>query len=115
MNAPVTITFKGLDPSPALDARIRELAGRLDHVCRDIVRCEVLVETPHRRHRQGKRFHVRIAMTVPGSEIVVSHDPGAAGAHEDPRVAVRDSFSAARRQLEDYVRARHEVGAAPAA
>ena len=30
-------------------------------------------------------------------------DPGRAEDHEDPYIAVRDAFLAARRQLEDYV------------
>lgn len=104
MQLPVDITFKDLDKSEALEARIREWVDKLERVYDRIVRCEVLVETPHRHHRNGRQYHVRVRLTVPGGEIVVSHDPGPDGAHEDAYVALRDTFNAARRQLEDHVR-----------
>jgi cold shock CspA family protein len=49
-------------------------------------------------------YHVRIDLTVPGDELVVSRDPGKDQAHEDVYVAIRDAFDAARRQLEDHAR-----------
>jgi cold shock CspA family protein/ribosome-associated translation inhibitor RaiA len=106
MQIPVEITYKGLGSTEALDQRIHDWVGKLERVFDRITRCEVLVETPHRHRRQGNAFHVRVRLTVPGGEIVVSHDPGPEGAHEDAYVALRDAFLAARRQLEDHVRAR---------
>jgi ribosome-associated translation inhibitor RaiA len=104
MEIPPEITFKDFEASDALTARIHELVGRLEHIYDRIVRCQVVVEMPHRHHRQGRQFHVRIRLTVPGGEIVTSHDPGPDETHEDAYVAVRDAFQAARRQLEDYAR-----------
>lgn len=104
MQIPVDITFKELGKSEALEARIRESVDKLERVFDRITRCEVLIETPHRHHRNGRAYHVRIRLTVPGGEIVSSHDPGPDGAHEDAYVALRDAFAAARRQLEDYAR-----------
>src|SRR5689334_11365142 len=104
MQIPVDITFHEIERSDAVSARIYDWVAKLERVFDRIVRCEVLVETPHRRHRSGRQYHVRVRLTVPGGEIVTSHDPGPDGAHEDVYVAVRDTFIAARRQLEDYVR-----------
>jgi ribosome-associated translation inhibitor RaiA/cold shock CspA family protein len=104
MQIPVEITFKELERSDALEARIRDWVGKLERVYDRIVRCEVMVETPHRHHRNGRQFHVRVRLTVPGGEIVASHDPGPDEAHEDAYVALRDAFMAVRRQLEDHVR-----------
>jgi cold shock CspA family protein len=109
MQIPLKINFHGLDRSEALEASVREWAAKLDSVYPRIQRCEVAIEAPHRHQRQGRQFHVRIDITVPDGEIVVSRDPGPAQAHEDPFVAVRDSFRAARRQLDDHVR-RHLRG-----
>ena len=39
-----------------------------------IVRCEVMIETPHRHHRNGRQFHVRVRLTVPGGEIANFYD-----------------------------------------
>jgi cold shock CspA family protein/ribosome-associated translation inhibitor RaiA len=104
MQTPLKITFPRLNRSEALEECIRDWAARLESVYSRILHCDVAVESPHRHHRQGKQYHVRIALRVPHGEIVVSRDPGPDEAHQDPFVAVRDSFRAARRQLEDHVR-----------
>ena len=100
------ITFRHMDPSPAIEARIRGRAEELVQFYDRITSCRVVVECRHRRHQQGKLFSVSIDLTIPGREIVVGRDPGANHAHEDAHVAVRDAFDALRRRLEDEVRQR---------
>jgi ribosomal subunit interface protein len=104
MKLPLQITFREMPPSPAIEAKIREKAARLDRFAQHVMSCRVVVEAPHRRHHQGKLYHVRIDITLPGSELVVSREPAAHHAHEDVYVAIRDAFDASSRQLEDYVR-----------
>ncbi len=106
MQLPLQVTFRHMDPSPALEARIRQRAEELDQFFDRITACRVVVECQHPRHHQGKLFEVRVDLTVPGHEIVVGRNPGINHAHEDAHVAVRDAFDAARRQLEDYARDR---------
>jgi ribosomal subunit interface protein len=106
MRMPLQITFRHMDPSPALEAFIRQRAEELDQFFDRITSCRVVVECRHPRQQQGKLFEVRIDLTVPGAEIVVGRDPGANHAHEDAHVAVRDAFDAARRRLEDHARDR---------
>ena len=106
MQVPLQITFRHMESSEALAARIRERAEELNRFFDRIVSCRVAVELQNARHQQGNLFHVRVDLTVPGREIVVGRDPAAHHAHEEPHVAVRDSFDAARRLLEDYVRER---------
>jgi len=106
MQKPIEITFRHMNPSPALENEIRERAKRLEHYCPDMIGCKVVVEAPHRHHQQGNLFHFRIDTTVPGKEIVVQRSPDDQHAHEDPYVALRDAFDAMRRQLEDYSRKR---------
>jgi ribosomal subunit interface protein len=103
MQVPLHITFHGMDVSPALEARIREQVGKLEQFYDRITRCEVAVELPHQHQRHGRHWHIRITLSVPGSDLVVSRDPGRGEDHEDPYGAVRDAFLAARRQLEDHV------------
>jgi len=102
MQIPMRITFHGVKRSVALEGWIREWAGKLETVYPRLLRCDVAVEAPHSHN--GPQYHVRIDLSVPNGELVVSRDPGPDAAHKDPYVAVRDSFRAARRQLEDYVR-----------
>jgi ribosome-associated translation inhibitor RaiA len=105
MSVPVTITYRGLDPSPSLDAQIGKCVDKLETAYDRIQSCHVVIELPRRRrHTNGQRFHVRVLLAVPGEDIVVSHDPGREDGHADAYVTIRDSFHAARRQLEDYVR-----------
>jgi len=104
MQIPVEITFKEMESSDAVEARIRELAAKLERVYDRVVRCDVMVETPHRHQQKGRQFHIRVRLTVPGGEIVSSHDPGPDEHHEDVYVALRDAFNAAKRQLEDHSR-----------
>jgi cold shock CspA family protein/ribosome-associated translation inhibitor RaiA len=104
MHMPIKITFRGVAPSPAVESFIRDWAAKLDALYDRVQRCDVVVEAPHLHHQHGNQYRVRIALTVPGGQLVVSHDPGPDEAHEDVYVAVRDSFHAARRRLEDHVR-----------
>jgi len=97
------ITFRNIDASPAVEAKIRERARELEQFFDRIVSCRVVIEAPNRR-RHGDLYHIRVDLKVPGNEIVVKRDPPEHHAHEDIYVAVRDCFDAVRRQLEDHVR-----------
>jgi ribosomal subunit interface protein len=104
MQIPLQITFQNMEPSPAVEARIREKAEKLDHFHDHIMACRVIVESTGQHHHHGNLYQIRIDITVPGSEVVVSRDSGLNHAHEDIYVAIRDAFNAARRQLEDRLR-----------
>ena len=108
MKLPLQITFRNMEPSDAVAARIAEKARKLDHFCNRIMACHVVFEAQHQHHYKGNLFHVRIDLTVPDREIVISRDPGQHHAHEDAYVAIRDAFNAARRQLEQYNQKRQQ-------
>jgi ribosomal subunit interface protein len=101
MRIPLQVTFKDIPSSPALEDRIREKAEKLHRFYDGIIGCHVVVELVQKHPQQGKRYNIRIDLTVPGAEIVANRDE-----HEDPYGAVREAFEAAARQLEDYARAR---------
>lgn len=110
MELPLQITFRNLEPSAAVEARVRKESEKLDRLYARIMRCRVVVESHHKHHHKGNLFHVRIDLTVPGAELVVGREPDEHHAHEDVYVAVRDAFDEACRQLEAYVsRIRQEV------
>src|SRR3972149_8666755 len=97
MQIPLQITIRDVEHSEALEAHIRDKANKLDEFFNHIMSCRVVVEVPHKHHHQGKQFNVRIDIGVPGSEIVVNRDHA-----EDVYVALRDTFDAAKRKIEDY-------------
>lgn len=120
---PTQITFRGLAHSDALEEDIRKRVTWLEHFYSDIVGCRVLIEVPHRHRHDGRHFHVRIEVTVPGgAPIVVSHEPSLHGplkdieeaehrketevesVHRYARVAVYQAFDVARRLVQDFAR-----------
>jgi len=104
MDVPLELSFRNMDPSDAVEVRVRERVDKLETYFGRINSCRVVVEAPHRRHHKGKIYHVRIEIGVPGRTLIVDRDPGQHHAHEDVYVAIRDAFDAARRQLEDHSR-----------
>jgi len=107
MQIPLQITFRDMEPSTAVEAGIREKAGKLEQFYDQIMRCRVVVEAPHSHHHKGNLFQVHIDMTVPDGELLVSHGHHHQDhSHEDVYVAIRDAFDAMKRQLEDYARKR---------
>lgn len=103
---PIQIVFQNLEPSPAIEAAIRERAQKLDRFYDRIMHCRVVVEAPHKHHRQGTLYTVRIEVTVPDDKLLVTRDPAQDHAHEDVYVSIRDAFDAMRRQLEEFARKR---------
>ena len=122
MTRPVQVTFRNVAASPALEQEIRARAAWLERFYPPLIGCRVLVEIPHRHRERGKPVHIRIDLSVPGEDIVVSHEPtlhatledlqGDAahkladleGPHKDAYVALHDAFDIARRRLEDHAR-----------
>lgn len=102
-----TVAQVSFDDIP-VDESIRDAAlehvAELERFSRRITGCHVVVAQPHRHHRAGRLYSVRIDLVVPGGEIVVNRDQHLDHAHEDVYVALRDAFAAARRRLEDHVR-----------
>jgi cold shock CspA family protein/ribosome-associated translation inhibitor RaiA len=117
-----TLTFRGIDRTPAIEAELLTRLHKLETYYNRIMGCRVLVELVQRHHEAGNRYHVRIDLTVPGEEIVVSHEAGLHATAQDVdarrlskveesdperkhvRVAIREAFDIARRQLQDYAR-----------
>ena len=92
MQLPLQITFRGIPPSEAVEARIREKASKLDKFNSHIMSCRVAVEAEHQHHHQGNLYHIRIDITTPRKEIVVSREHHDKQAHEDVYVALQGCF-----------------------
>lgn len=106
MQQPLQITFRGMETSDAVEARVRALAAGFERFADRITTCHVTLQSPHQHHHQGQLFDVRIRIGVPGKEIVIDREGSQNHAHEDIYVALRDAFAAATRKLEDYERTR---------
>lgn len=93
---PLKITFRDFDSSPAVEARVREEAGKLERFHPGIISCRVTLERPHRHHHKGNLFHASIFLTVPGGDVEVNRDSGKEHEHEDIYVARRGASWTAR-------------------
>ena len=99
MQVPLQITFRNVDRSDALEQRIRSDASKLERFHPRITRCRVTIEETSRHHEpQGRQFAVCIEVRVPGKDLTAAKDD------QDIYVAVRDGFTAVRRQLEDLAK-----------
>src|SRR5947209_8312037 len=104
MQTPLQIAFQNLESSEAIRMLIEEKAAWLERFCHRITGCRVVIEAPHKRHRQGNQYLVRIDLTVPGGEIAINREPPQRTESQDLTVAIRDAFDAARRKLEEHTR-----------
>jgi len=107
MQHPLQITWRGVPPSPALEADIRENAAKLEQFFDPVISCRVVIECPQTHRRHGNLYRLRIDVHVPGHTINVSRDAQVDHSHEDMYVTIRDAFDAARRQLQDHARFVH--------
>jgi ribosome-associated translation inhibitor RaiA len=106
MHVPLKVTYRGTTSSPALDARIRRRAAKLDRFWPAVMDCHVIVEDPHRHKRHGNLWSVRVEVRIRGGHLVSSGERGIDHAHEDVHVAIRDAFDASLRRVEEHVRRR---------
>ena len=122
MKSRLQITFRNMKPSKEIEELIRAGAAKLDALYSQLVGCRVMVEIPHRHHKKGSPYHVRIDLTVPQGEIIVKREPSLSARarqlgereirknaevqipHKDLRFAISDAFKAAARRLQDYAR-----------
>jgi ribosome-associated translation inhibitor RaiA len=90
MDTPIQIVFHGAAHCATVASDIRERLARLEHRHPSLMRCHVTIEQP------GGKFNVRLALRVPGEEIVVHRDT-----REDLLIALESAFNAARRALDE--------------
>ena len=98
------VSFNDVPVDEQVRAAALEHVAQLERLSDRITGCHVVIAQPHRHHREGRLYSVRVDVVVPGGEIVVNRDQHLDHAHEDVFVALRDAFAAARRRLEDHVR-----------
>jgi len=116
------ITYRNVMPSATVEEWIREQAEKLDTFYHHIVACRVAIHVPHRHHRKGSLYHIRIDVQVPGGEIIVNREPTlasearvleypVAAKHfelhplmKNLHLAIKSAFRIAARRLQDYAR-----------
>jgi cold shock CspA family protein/ribosome-associated translation inhibitor RaiA len=104
MKVPLSISYRDIEKTDAIDNLIKEKAQKLEQVCDYITSCRVAVERPHSSVRNGNPYRIRIDITVPPQqEVVVSKEPGNNYKDDALPTVIRDAFEAARKQLRKLV------------
>lgn len=113
MQTPLRITFSHMDPSPAVEARVREHIDRLERFHDCIISCHVMIEAPRGDHHQGAPFAAAIELTIPGKEFATQAARAPNEAHADLYVAIRDAFDQAKRFLHQHALATDQAAHSP--
>ncbi|MEY2987418.1 MAG: hypothetical protein RJB13_939 [Pseudomonadota bacterium] len=109
------ISFRDMEPSPAVEVLVHKHVRKLESSFNNITACRITVEAPHKHRLRGNLFNVRIDIAVPQAEVVSTRDAGVNVAHEQVSVAIRDAFTAVRRRLTRHkakLRIDHHIPAA---
>jgi ribosomal subunit interface protein len=100
MQLPIQITFRHMEPSDAVRARVLDLMQRLERFHGRITRCQVVVDAPAKHQRHGAPFSVKIDIQIPGEALHVHSQQLARETHADVYVALTDAFDSLKRKLQ---------------
>jgi len=106
MEPPIHITYRGLDPSDALNRLIHDEAAKLGKFFDGIVTCRIAIDRPDGHHRHGAPYHVHVTVVVPGAELAATSDEIVT--QNDPALSVRDAFRRAKRRVREYASRKHD-------
>lgn len=104
MELPLSVTFRGMETSSAIEGDIGRQVEKLERRFGRIMSCRVVVEAPHRHKQKGRLYRVSVDLKVPGREIAATSVGPRDHGHEDMHVAIRDAFEAVKRRLQDHSR-----------
>jgi ribosome-associated translation inhibitor RaiA len=111
MKLPLQISFKNLARDEHITEIIKEKAAKLDRLCDDIIQCRVMIDIPHRNHKTGNFYSVRLDISVPGVELAASREADNEIENKDIHHVLKEAFESAYRQVEYYNRRRQSNAA----
>ena len=99
MQTPLTVTFRNIEPSQAIEIHVRQRFEDLGRLHPRIVDGDVTIEAPQKRQVSGRPFKVHLRVGIPGPDVNVTRESGKGSAAEDINLAVNDAFETAGRLL----------------
>jgi ribosomal subunit interface protein len=101
MAIPLSITYRDIDPSAAIEAKINERVKRLEKFANRATALHVTIAAPHRHGHKGQLYQFTLELHLPKDDIVVRQGDTPNHAHEDVYIAMRDAFAALERRVHD--------------
>jgi ribosome-associated translation inhibitor RaiA len=110
MSAPLTVTFRHLPRSGALEAAACEVGQRLQLLNDRMTGCHIVLEGDGASQTETRACVVKIHVSVPGAQIHAEGGSPPDGA-QDVRHALRAAYENAKRQLEklNHFRTNHRA------
>jgi ribosomal subunit interface protein len=103
MAIPIQITFRSVDPSPAVEDYVRRRAAKLETFSNRITRCHVTIEALSGRHDHSQPYRVRVELKMPGAELVVGDHSKTRPVTQDVYAVIDDTFDDAGRVVQEHV------------
>jgi cold shock CspA family protein len=104
MKTPLSVSYRGVERFPDVDARVERWIEKLENLCRDTIEFRVAIEAPQGRGREQRPYRVRVIASVPGEDVRVGNNPPNAKRRGSLILAIDEAFRAVRRRLQDRVR-----------
>lgn len=99
MIAPLTIAFRRLPRSSALECCARGIGLRLQALNTRATACHIVLEGKTGSQGAARQCSARIHLSVPGAQIHAESEPQPGEAHGDAVNALREAYEDAKRQL----------------
>jgi ribosome-associated translation inhibitor RaiA len=109
MAAPLTLTFRHLPRSGALESAARDIGNRLQQLHHRMTACHIVLEGNAAESGANEPYHVKIHVSVPGAQIHA--ESASADPHPQVRNALHSAYENAKRQLEGLKRLPSRPGA----
>ena len=106
MKTPLQIAFHNLPHSKAIERTVQEAIDRLEATHDRITSCHVIVDQPHRHHKEGNLFQVRIDLKMPGAELVVKREMVGSHDHGELSLVILEAFEEMQTQIEEFINRR---------
>ena len=100
MVASLTVTFRHIPRSNALESCARDIGLRLQSLNARITACHIVLEGDAGPHAGATRCSAMIHLSVPGAQIHAESGPQPSDAEGDVASALRGAYANARRQLD---------------
>ena len=109
MENALKVTFKGIEHSDEIEESCHKHFKKLEQLCDRIVSCHVVVSARDKDRKPGTQFHYyRLTLSVPGGEIVITHDTADVHSREEDARLLRETFERARARLDEFLEKRRD-------
>ena len=102
------ISFRHLEPSPAIEAHVNRRLDALEKMFPNMINCQVVIDASQKKEVSGQTFEVSVHAEIPGPDVFAKEELGRSTAPEDVNLPVHRAFDQAERLLKGSFRANGE-------